>query len=114
MAEGSDTDEEETSDTATESADAVGDEVVNEEVVIDLESAEEYEQRIETLEEQLAEQREEMEELQDLMLDLSTRVADGRDMGVCPECHGPVVKKRRWLRANTIECTQCEEVFHEY
>lgn len=87
---------------------------VDEEVVLDLESATEYEQRIETLEATVEEQREQIEELNDLLLDLSTRVADGNDIGVCPDCHGPVVRINRWIRANTIECTDCGRVFHEY
>ncbi|MFB6090691.1 MAG: hypothetical protein ABEJ97_06485 [Halobellus sp.] len=85
-----------------------------EEVVVDLDSAEEYQTRIEELEETVEAQREEIEELQDLMVDLSARVADGRGFGVCPECHGPVRKVRRWLGATTIECARCGEVYHEY
>jgi hypothetical protein len=114
MADSSDTEEEEEAQSATDAVDASSEEVLDEEVVIDLESAEEYEEQISSLEEQLEAQREEIDELQDLLLDLSVRVADGQNMGVCPECHGPVVKKTRWLRANTIECTKCDEQFHEY
>ncbi len=110
-------DSDEQEDEAQSTTDSVGDsaeEAIEEEVVIDLESAAEYEEHIESLEDKLEEQREEIDELQDLVVDLSARVADGRNTGVCPECHGTVVKKRRWLRTNTLECTDCGEVYHEY
>lgn len=82
--------------------------------VLDVDAAQDYETRIESLQETVEDQGERIEELEDLLLDLSTRVADGRDMGVCPDCHGPVVKMRRFMRANTIECQRCERVFHTY
>lgn len=88
--------------------------VVDEEVVLDLEAAEEYEEAIDRLTERIEEQQEQIEELNDLMLDLSTRVADGRGMGVCPDCHGPVMKVKRLFRSTTIECRRCGRVFHEY
>lgn len=81
-------------------------------VVLDVDAAEAYETRIDELEATVEEQGERIEELEDLLLDLSTRVADGRDMGVCPDCHGPVVKMRRFLRSNSIECQRCGRVFH--
>jgi len=87
---------------------------VDEEVVLDLESASEYEQRIEELEETVEQQQEQIDELNDLLLDLSARVADGNDVGVCPDCHGPVTRIGRWIRPDTIECTDCGRVFHEY
>ncbi|MDY6818986.1 MAG: hypothetical protein SVG88_10030 [Halobacteriales archaeon] len=87
---------------------------VDDEVVLDIDAAEEYEAQIERLEEQVQSQAEEIDKLQNLLTDLSARVADGNDMGVCPDCHGPVVKQRRWFRSNTIECTRCGRVFHEY
>ncbi|MFB6157283.1 MAG: hypothetical protein ABEJ34_05520 [Haloferacaceae archaeon] len=85
-----------------------------EDLVVDLDSAEAYEQRIDQLQETVEEQTERIEELEDLMLDLSVRAADDRGMGVCPECHGPVEKVKRWVRPTTIECRRCGEVFHEY
>lgn len=86
----------------------------DDEVVVDLDSAEAYEQQIDQLQETVAEQQEQIAELEDLLLDLSTRAADGRGLGVCPECHGPVEKVRRWFGPTTIECTRCGEEFHEY
>jgi RNA polymerase-binding transcription factor DksA len=82
--------------------------------VVDLDSAEAYEQRVDELTDRVERQEEEIEELKDLLLDLSVRQADGRGMGVCPECHGPVEKVRRWLGPTTIECRRCGEMFHEY
>lgn len=87
---------------------------VEEEIVVDLDSAQQYEDRIEQLESTVEEQTEQIEELQDLLLDLSVRAADDRGMGVCPECHGPVMKVKSWFRSTTIECKRCGEVFHEY
>jgi len=85
-----------------------------EEVRVDLDSAEAYEQRVDQLQEAVEEQAEQIAELEDLLLDLSVRVADDRGMGVCPECHGPVEKVSRWFGPTTIECRRCGEVFHEY
>ncbi|MFB6256028.1 MAG: hypothetical protein ABEH58_04745 [Haloplanus sp.] len=86
----------------------------DEEVVVDLDSAEAYEQRVDQLQETVEAQEERVEELEDLLLDLSVRAADDRGMGVCPECHGPVEKVTRWFRPTTIECRRCGETFHEY
>jgi uncharacterized protein with PIN domain len=66
------------------------------------------------LREVIDEQQEQIEELEDLLLDLSTRVADGNSMGVCPDCHGPVIKVSPWFRSAKIKCTDCGRVFHEY
>ncbi|MEF8758137.1 MAG: hypothetical protein V5A33_07855 [Halobacteriales archaeon] len=85
-----------------------------EEVVSDLESARHRRDRVEELETELEARREEIEELQDLLLDLSTRVADDQGVGVCPDCHGPVVKVRGLFRPTTIECKRCDRVLHEY
>jgi len=84
------------------------------EAVLDVESVEEQEQSVEELRETLDEQNERIGELEGLLLDLSARVADGDGTGVCPECHGPVVKRDPWFRRARIECTQCGEVFHKY
>jgi len=109
MADDTETDEAETE------AEATGEvQDVDEEIVLDLESAEEYENRIDELETTLEEQQEEIEELKDLMLDLSVRTADGRGLGVCPDCHGPVEKVKRWFRPTVIKCRRCGEVYHEY
>lgn len=83
-------------------------------VVVDLDSAEAYEQQIEQLQEAMEEQQDRIEELEDLLVDLSVRAADDRGLGVCPECHGPVEKVRRWFGPTTIECTRCRAEFHEY
>lgn len=111
MADESETDSETVEETRVES-DATTE--TDEGVILDLDSAQAYEERIEELETQLQEQREQVDELQDLLLDLSTRVADGNDVGVCPECHGPMIKQRRLFRSNRIKCQRCGEVFHEY
>jgi RNA polymerase-binding transcription factor DksA len=99
-------------DVAVEPTQAESD--VAEDVVVDLDSAEAYEQRVDRLQETVEAQEARIEELEDLLLDLSVRAADDRGMGVCPECHGPVEKIRRWLRPTTIECRRCGETFHEY
>ncbi|KOX96492.1 MULTISPECIES: SlyX family protein [Halorubrum] len=97
-------------------------------VTIDVEAIDEYEQRIdelstaveerdETIEELrsvVEEQSEQIDKLENQFLDLSARVADGRNLGVCPECNGPTEKKERLFRADTIECTRCGEVIHTY
>ncbi|TKX86231.1 hypothetical protein EXE43_09470 [Halorubrum sp. SS5] len=97
-------------------------------VTIDVEAIDEYEQRIdelstaveerdETIEELrsvVEEQSEQIDKLQNQFLDLSARVADGRNLGVCPECNGPTEKKERLFRSDTIECTRCGEVIHTY
>lgn len=85
-----------------------------EEGALDLDSAAAYEQRIDELEELVEEQNEQIEKLNDLMMDLSSRVADGNDVGVCTDCNGPVVRVGRWFRRDTIECKSCGRVFHKY
>jgi predicted RNase H-like nuclease (RuvC/YqgF family) len=112
MADSSDTTEERTVEAESEVETA--DSAVEEEAVVDLDAADQRERSVEALEEEVEEQRERIEELEDLVLDLSVRVADDRAMGVCPDCHGPVIKKTRWLGRNTIECTRCGRTFHEY
>jgi len=88
--------------------------MVDEEVVLDLDAAEEYEEVIDQLTDRVEEQQEQIEELNDLVMDLSTRVADGRGMGVCTDCHGPVMKVRRLFSPTTVECRRCGRVYHEY
>ncbi|QPV63062.1 hypothetical protein I7X12_00025 [Halosimplex litoreum] len=83
------------------------------EAVLDAEAVEAAETTDE-LREVVDEQQERIEELEDLLLDLSTRVADGNSMGVCPDCHGAVIKVDPWFRSAKIKCTECERVFHEY
>lgn len=85
-----------------------------EEPALDLDEAQSYEEQIDQLQATVEKQQEQIENLNDLMVDLSVRVADGRDMGVCPDCNGPVIKNKRWMRTNRIECAQCGRVFHEY
>lgn len=88
-------------------------EEADEEVVLDTEAAVERDAGVEELRQRVEEQSERIEDLEDLVLDLSVRVADDRAMGVCPDCHGPVMKMRRWIRPTTIECRRCGRVFHE-
>jgi len=110
-----------TDDTETEvetEADTEGTEQVvdraDEEVVVDLDSATAHEERVDQLQATVEDQQARIEELEDLLLDLSVRAADDRGMGVCPECHGPVEKVRRWFGSSTIECRRCGKSFHEY
>lgn len=108
-------DDEETIEVETQPDEAVEtSESTTEDIIVDLDSAQAYDQRIDQLEETLEEQSEQIEELEDLLLDLSVRAADGQGIGVCPECHGPVEKVSRWFRPTTIECRRCGETFHEY
>jgi hypothetical protein len=108
----SDSQEEATEEVAEEQTDA--EQALDDDVVLDLEAAEEYEAVIDQLQERVDEQQEQIEELNDLMLDLSVRVADDRAMGVCPDCHGAVIKRKGLFRRTTIECTRCGEVYHKY
>ncbi len=101
-------------ETTTEETDVDEADTYAENVVLDLESAEEYERDVDTLLETVEQQQQRIEKLESLMLDLSTRVADGRDMGVCPDCHGPVERVRRWFRPSVIKCQRCGEIYHEY
>jgi uncharacterized coiled-coil protein SlyX len=75
---------------------------------------EDREETIEQLESVIDEQSEQIDRLENQFLDLSARVADGRNFGVCPECNGPTEKKERLFRSDTIECTRCGEVIHTY
>jgi len=86
-----------------------------EETVEELSSAlEEREETIEELESVVEAQSEQIETLENRFLDLSARVADGRNLGVCPECNGPTERKERLFRSDTIECLRCGEVVHTY
>jgi hypothetical protein len=102
--------ETDTSETNTETRTAADEQS---EAVLDAEAVEEA-QTVEELTETVEEQREQIEELESLLLDLSARVADGNSMGVCPDCHGPVIKVDPWFRPAKIKCTDCQRVFHEY
>ena len=84
------------------------------EAVLDVESVEQQTTDVDELRDVIAEQNERIEELEDTLLDLSTRVADGDGTGVCPDCHGPVVKRSPLFRRSRIECTECGRQFHEY
>ena len=84
------------------------------ETTLDIEAAVEQEESVEQLRDRLDEQHDRIEELEDMVLDLSTRVADDKATGVCPDCHGPVVKVKPWLRSAKIKCMDCGRVFHEY
>ena len=102
--------------------------VSGEEAAIDVEAVDTYQRRIEEmsaeierrertideLESVVETQSERIDELEGQFLDLSARVADGRNLGVCPECNGPTERKSRLFRSDTIECTRCGEVVHTY
>ena len=119
-------------ETETESiettAEAEGEAEATDDITIDVEAIDAYEQRIdelstaveerdetiEDLQSVIEEQSEQIDKLENQFLDLSARVADGRNLGVCPECNGPTEKKERLFRSDTIECTRCGEVIHTY
>ncbi len=77
-------------------------------------AVEEREETIEELESVVEAQSEQIDRLEGRFMDLSARVADGRNLGVCPECNGPTEKKERLFRSDTIECLRCGEVIHTY
>jgi uncharacterized protein with PIN domain len=101
-------------DSMERDAEADEETAADEDMVLDLEAADDREADVEELRAQVEEQREQIEELNGLLLDLSSRAAHTGGMGVCPDCHGPVTKMKRWIRTSTIECTRCGRVFHEY
>lgn len=110
--------EEEETETATEPEQIAQEEQEQEqqqEPIVDIEETGDLDSE-EELREQIEKQQQQIEELQSQLLDLSTRVAHGGGIGVCPidGCNGPVVKVRRWVRPNTIECRRCGEQFHKY
>ncbi|WP_254837979.1 hypothetical protein [Natronomonas marina] len=113
MADDSPADEEEL-DVETEASIEASETESTSEAVLDVEAVEQRQRSLEDLQETVAEQNERIEDLEGLLLDLSTRVADGDGTGVCPDCHGPVVKRNPWFRSARIECASCERVFHEY
>lgn len=75
---------------------------------------EQREQTIGELESVVESQSERIDELESQFLDLSARVADGRNLGVCPECNGATERKSRLFRSDTIECVRCGEIIHTY
>jgi hypothetical protein len=109
------TDTEEDQRTAEEELEeTTQEESIDDDIVLDIDSATESETRVDQLQETVEQQSEEIDELQGLLMDLSTRVADDGGMGVCTDCHGPVVKQKRWFGSTTIECQRCGRVYHEY
>jgi hypothetical protein len=105
-------DETEVTETDEESVTAESAKTENE-AVLDMEALDETED-VDELRELIEKQQAQIEELNGLLLDLSTRVADGNSMGVCPDCHGAVMKFNPWFRSAKIKCTDCGRVFHEY
>ena len=104
-------DSEATTDAEREAeADAEAEADTEDEVVLDVDAAGEETALAQTVEEQ----SERIDELEDLVLDLSVRVADDSAQGVCPDCHGAVTRIDRWIRPSTIECQRCDRVFHTY
>lgn len=85
-----------------------------EEAVVDLDAAAEYETVADDIRETIRRQQEEIDKLNNLVLDLSTRVADNDGVGVCPDCNGPVQKSGGFFSKKKIKCTDCGRVFHEY
>jgi CBS domain containing-hemolysin-like protein len=100
-------------ETVESEAEETSSETTESDVVLDVDAATETES-VQELRETVKEQQEQIDELNDLLLDLSTRVADGNSMGVCPDCHGAVIKTNPWFRPAKIKCTDCERVFHKY
>ncbi|MFB6207032.1 MAG: hypothetical protein ABEJ05_10960 [Haloglomus sp.] len=103
----------ETTEADTES-ETVETEAASAEATLDVEAAEEREATVEELQERVADQQNRIEELEDLLLDMSARAAHDGGTGVCPDCHGPVIKTSPLLRSAKIKCTECGRVFHEY
>jgi predicted RNase H-like nuclease (RuvC/YqgF family) len=122
--------DETTTETKTDEAEETTEqeETETESTAIDMEAIDAYDETIEELTEALEEREETIEELQTVVekqseqigklenqfLDLSARVADGRNLGVCPECNGPTEKQSRLFRSDTIECLRCGEVVYTY
>lgn len=120
-----DSDAESTAETERTEREAAVD---DEEAAIDVEAVDAYQSRIEEmsaeierreqtigeLESVVEAQSERIDELENQFLDLSARVADGRNLGVCPECNGPTERKSRLFRSDTIECIRCGNVVHTY
>ena len=99
--------ESETEEAASEATESESEAVLDADAATQTQSTEELRATVEK-------QQEQIDELNDLLLDLSTRVADGNSMGVCPDCHGAVIKVNPWFRPARIKCTDCERVFHTY
>lgn len=99
--------ESESEETTAETTDSESEAVLDVDAATQAQSTEELRATVEK-------QQEQIDELNDLLLDLSTRVADGNSMGVCPDCHGAVMKVDPWFRPARIKCTDCERVFHTY
>jgi predicted RNase H-like nuclease (RuvC/YqgF family) len=117
MSDGEETTTEKTGEESVETIEESTDEQdaqAESEATLDLEAAEERETSVEALREQVSDQQERIEKLEDLLLDLSARNADDGGTGVCPDCHGPVVKAKTWLRSPKIKCMKCGRIFHEY
>lgn len=89
-------------------------ETQEEEAVVDLDAAAEYETVADDVQDTIRRQQEQIEQLNDMVMDLSTRVADNGGVGVCPDCAGPVRKTGGWFSKNKIKCSDCGRVFHEY
>ena len=106
--------DEATAETERTVVDSTAEETTDAEATLDIEAAVEQEATAEQLRGQIDEQQERIEELEDMVLDLSTRVADDKATGVCPDCHGPVVKQKPLFRSAKIKCMDCDRVFHEY
>ena len=113
MADQTDTEEEQQT-TEEELEESTQGESLDEDIVVDIDSAADSETQLDQLQETVRSQSEEIDELQGLLMDLSTRVADDGGMGVCTDCHGAVVKTKRWFQPTTIECQRCGRVYHEY
>ena len=101
-------------ETETETEEPTEEREAEGEATLDIGAAVEQEETVEQLRGQIDEQQERIEELENMVLDLSTRVADDRATGVCPDCHGPVVKQKPLFRSAKIKCMDCDRVFHEY
>lgn len=123
--------DDETTDTEeeTEESETASDEELGEgAMTIDVEAIDEYESRIDELTSKLDEREQTIEELESVVedqqerlsdlegqfRDLSARVADGRNLGVCPDCNGPTERKNRLFRSDTIECNRCGNVIYTY
>jgi len=113
------TDEEVKSEVETETESRDDQTQAEESVTLDVEAIDEYESRIEELNAQLDEreaiieqlketvekQEEQLSRLDSRFQNLSARVADGRNFGVCPDCDGPTERKNGCSAATLSSAT---------
>lgn len=114
MSDANETTEEVQETVETETTTETESESKEEEAVLDLDAMAQQETVAGDVRDTLRRQQEQIEELNNMVVDLSTRLADNDGVGVCPDCHGPVRKAGGWFSKSKIKCGDCGRVFHEY